>query len=119
MLRSREFLFQVCLSVFFCVGSCTCKPLNNDVQSEESEGVYSVLPEEDFLEEEDWDSTMENLLGTMKEGFLRKLNLSDVPQEHSKISPPQFMMELYNKYASDNSASPQSDVIRSFTVQGT
>lgn len=54
----------------------------------------------------------------MKEDFLRKLNLSNVPQEHSKIYPPQFMMELYNKYASDTSATPQSDVIRSFTVQG-
>uniref|UniRef100_A0A7N8WM06 Growth differentiation factor 2 n=1 Tax=Mastacembelus armatus TaxID=205130 RepID=A0A7N8WM06_9TELE len=72
---------------------------------------------EDLLEEEDMDSRMENLLGTMKEGFLRKLNLSDVPQEHSKIYPPQFMMELYNKYASDSLAIPQSDVIRSFTVQ--
>uniref|UniRef100_A0A7N8WTS0 Growth differentiation factor 2 n=1 Tax=Mastacembelus armatus TaxID=205130 RepID=A0A7N8WTS0_9TELE len=95
-------------------GSCTCKPLNNDIQSE---GFYSELSEEDLLEEEDMDSRMENLLGTMKEGFLRKLNLSDVPQEHSKIYPPQFMMELYNKYASDSLAIPQSDVIRSFTVQ--
>lgn len=65
---------------------------------------------------EDTEARMENLLGTMKETFLRKLNLSDVPEEHSKISPPQFMMELYNKYASDSSI-PQSDVIRSFTAQ--
>lgn len=70
------------------------------------------------MEEED-DFRMEDLLGTMKEDFLRKLNLSDVPQENSKICPPQFMMELYNKYASNSSANPQSDVIRSFTVQGT
>ncbi|KAK7918899.1 hypothetical protein WMY93_010183 [Mugilogobius chulae] len=60
---------------------------------------------------------MANLLETMKEDFLKKLNLSDVPQEKSKITPPQFMMELYNKYASDSSVIPQSDVIRSFTVQ--
>lgn len=45
------------------------------------------------------------------------LNLSDVPQEDSNIQPPQFMMELYNKYASGSSTIPQSDVIRSFTVQ--
>uniref|UniRef100_A0A8C5H0L3 Growth differentiation factor 2 n=1 Tax=Gouania willdenowi TaxID=441366 RepID=A0A8C5H0L3_GOUWI len=67
--------------------------------------------------EENSKMRMENLLGTMKESFLRQLNLSDVPEEHSKISPPQFMMELYQKYASDNSAVPQSDVIRSFTIQ--
>nr|XP_046233854.1 growth/differentiation factor 2 [Scatophagus argus] len=117
MQSSRSFLFQVCLSLVVSIGSCTCKPLNNDIQSEDSEGLYTQLSEEDLLEEEDTDSRMEDLLGTMKEGFLRKLNLSDVPQEHSKIYPPQFMMELYDKYASDSSAIPQSDVIRSFTVQ--
>uniref|UniRef100_A0A3Q0T4P2 Growth differentiation factor 2 n=1 Tax=Amphilophus citrinellus TaxID=61819 RepID=A0A3Q0T4P2_AMPCI len=113
---SRSFLFQVCLSVVVTTGSCHCKPINNDIQSEDMEELYSQLSE-DLLEEEDTDSRMENLLGTMKEGFLRQLNLSDVPQECSKIVPPQFMMELYNKYASDSSAAPQSDVIRSFTVQ--
>lgn len=87
------------------------------MQGEDAERLYAQMSEEDLLEEED--SRMENLLGTMKEGFLRKLNLSDVPQENSHIYPPQFMMELYNKYASDSSANPQSDVIRSFTVQGT
>ncbi|XP_034564384.1 growth/differentiation factor 2 [Notolabrus celidotus] len=117
MQRSRSFLFQVCLSLVVSVGSCTCKPLNNDIQTEYDERFYSQLSEEDLLEEEETDARMENLLGTMKEGFLRQLNLSDVPQEHSKIYPPQFMMELYNKYASDSSTIPQSDVIRSFTVQ--
>ncbi|XP_056222238.1 growth/differentiation factor 2 isoform X2 [Seriola aureovittata] len=108
---------KVCLSLVVSTGSCTCKPLNNDIQSEDAEGFYSQLSEVDLLEEEDTDLRTETLLGTMKEGFLRKLNLSDVPQEHSKICPPQFMMELYNKYASDSSAIPQSDVIRSFAVQ--
>lgn len=119
MHSSRSFLLRLCLSLLVSTGSCTCKPLHNDVQSEEPEELYSQLSEEDLLKEEDTTARMENLLGTMKEGFLRKLNLSDVPQEHSKIYPPQFMMELYNKYASDSSAIPQSDVIRSFGVQGT
>lgn len=97
------------------MGSCSCKPLNNDVPLEDNEGYYS---EQDLLEEEDTESRLENLLGTMKEGFLRKLNMSDVPQAGGTIYPPQFMMELYNKYASNSTAIPQSDVIRSFTVQG-
>lgn len=116
MQSSRTFLFQVCLSLVVSTGSCTCKPLGNDIEGEDPEELYSELSE-DLQEEEDADSRLENLLGTMKEGFLRQLNLSDVPQEHSKIFPPQFMMELYNKYASDSSTAPQSDVIRSFTVQ--
>ncbi len=119
MQSSKSFLFQLCLSLALSIGSCTCKPLNNDIQSEDLEELYSQLSEEDFLEEEESDSRTENLLGTMKEGFLKKLNLSDVPQEHNRIHPPQFMMELYDKYASDSSTIPQSDVIRSFTVQGT
>ncbi|XP_054623657.1 growth/differentiation factor 2 [Dunckerocampus dactyliophorus] len=118
MHNSRRFLFQVCLSLVLSTGSCTCKPIGNDSQSKEVlEGFYFQRSEEDLLEEEDMDSRMEDLLGTMKEDFLRKLNLSDVPQEHGKIYPPQFMMELYNKYASDSTAIPQSDVIRSFSVQ--
>ncbi|XP_041670953.1 growth/differentiation factor 2 [Cheilinus undulatus] len=116
MKSSKSFLFQVCLSLVVSFGSCTCKPLNNDIQSEYNEEFYSQLSEEDLLEEEDTEARMESLLGTMKETFLRKLNLSNVPQEPSKIDPPQFMMELYNKYASDSSV-PQADVIRSFTVQ--
>lgn len=120
MQSSSSFLFQVCLSLLLSMGSCTCKPLgDNDIQGKELKELHSQLSEEDLLEEEDNEARVENLLGTMKEGFLRKLNLSDVPQEQSKIDPPQFMMELYDKYASDSSAIPQSDVIRSFTVQGT
>ncbi|XP_029934108.1 growth/differentiation factor 2 [Myripristis murdjan] len=117
MQSSRTFLFQMCLSLVVSTGSCSCKPLSNDIQKEDLEGYYSRLSERDLLEEEDTDSRLESLLGTMKEGFLRQLNLSDVPQEHNKIYPPQFMIELYNKYASNSTASPQSDVIRSFTVQ--
>uniref|UniRef100_G3Q1R6 Growth differentiation factor 2 n=1 Tax=Gasterosteus aculeatus aculeatus TaxID=481459 RepID=G3Q1R6_GASAC len=117
----RKVCFQAgqkfCLCLVVCTGFCTCKPLNNDIRSEDPEGLYSQLSEEDLLVEEEDDFRMEDLLGTMKEDFLRKLNLSDVPQENSKICPPQFMMELYNKYASNSSANPQSDVIRSFTVQ--
>ncbi|XP_028263752.1 growth/differentiation factor 2 [Parambassis ranga] len=116
MKNSRSFLFRICLSLVVSTGSCTCKPLNNNVQSEDMEEFYSQLSE-DLLEEEAANLRMESLLGTMKEGFLRQLNLSNVPQEHSKITPPQFMIELYDKYASNSSAVPQSDVIRSFTVQ--
>lgn len=119
MQSCKTFLFQMCLSLVVSTGSYSCKSLGNDVQSEDAEAFYQQQSEQDLLDEEDTDSRLESLLGTMKEGFLRKLNLSDVPQEHNKIYPPQFMMELYHKYASDSNAIPQSDVIRSFTVQGT
>lgn len=110
----RTFLFHLVV----CFGSCSCKPLNNDIQIiEDLEKLYKLS--EDLLAEEDTKSRVENLLGGIKESFLRQLNMSTVPQERSRISPPQFMVDLYNKYVSDSSTLPQYDVIRSFMVQGT
>lgn len=114
MRTSRSFLFQLRLSLALAIGSCLCKPLGNSIPGDAPRDATL----QDVLDEEDTESRMENLLETLKEGFLRQLNLSEVPQENFKVSPPQFMVELYNKYASDRLAAPQSDVIRSFTVQG-
>ncbi|XP_037546958.1 growth/differentiation factor 2 [Nematolebias whitei] len=112
MNTSRTFLFHLVV----CFGSCNCKPLSNDVQIiEDLEKSYKLS--EDLLAEEDTKSRVENLVGSLKEGFLRQLNLSTVPQERSRISPPQIMVDLYNKYVSDSSTLPQYDVIRSFMVQ--
>ncbi|XP_006118209.2 growth/differentiation factor 2 [Pelodiscus sinensis] len=57
-------------------------------------------------------------LENMKADFLRSLNLSGVPlQERSREEPPQFMIDLYNKYATDKSSSPASNVVRSFSAE--
>ncbi|XP_054913569.1 growth/differentiation factor 2 [Poeciliopsis prolifica] len=116
MKTSGTFLLQTCVTLVVSIASCTCKPLSNNSQSEDLEWLYLELSE-DVSEEEDKESQMEDFLESMKEGFLRQLNLSDVPQEDRKISPSQFMVELYNKYSSNRSAVPQFDVIRSFAVQ--
>lgn len=110
----KSFLFQLRLSLALAIGSCLCKPLGNNIHAE---APPDGMPP-DLLDEEETESRMENLLESLKEGFLRQLNLSEVPQENFKVSPPQFMVELYRKYSSDRLAAPQSDVIRSFTVQG-
>ncbi|KAI4884665.1 hypothetical protein NFI96_015357 [Prochilodus magdalenae] len=99
----RYFLLYLCLSL---AGSCKGKP------AESARTPGSDLEEEDRL-----NSRLEKVLGTMKEDFLRMLNLSGVPQEQRRVQPPPFMMELYNKYASDKSSIPRSDVIRSFLLQ--
>ncbi|XP_032429370.1 growth/differentiation factor 2 [Xiphophorus hellerii] len=112
---SGTFLLQTYATLVVSIASCTCKPLSNNSQSEDLERLYLELSE-DVLEKEDKESQMD-FLESMKEGFLRQLNLSDVPQEDRKISPSQFMVELYNKYSSNRSAVPQFDVIRSFAVQ--
>ncbi|MBN3295834.1 GDF2 factor, partial [Amia calva] len=73
--------------------------------------------EQDSSEEQDVELNLNGFLENMKDEFLRLLNLSGLPQEHNKIHPPQFMIELYNRYATDKSSIPRSDIIRSFNIQ--
>ncbi|XP_028584275.2 growth/differentiation factor 2 [Podarcis muralis] len=62
----------------------------------------------------DFQAFLENL----KADFLRNLNLSEIPsQEKMKEEPPQFMIELYNRYTKDKSSSPISNIVRSFSPE--
>uniref|UniRef100_A0A8C1SLZ2 Growth differentiation factor 2 n=2 Tax=Cyprinus carpio TaxID=7962 RepID=A0A8C1SLZ2_CYPCA len=97
------------------VGLCEGKSLGKITSLEDA--MFIMTEERSLEEEHEFNSKLENYLGFMKEDFLRKLNLSGVPQEHQKVQPPQFMIELYNKYASDKTSIPRSDVIRSFVIQ--
>ncbi|XP_018939980.1 growth/differentiation factor 2-like [Cyprinus carpio] len=97
------------------VGLCEGKSLGEITSLEDA--MFIMTEERSLEEEHEFNSKLENYLGFMKEDFLRKLNLSGVPQEHRKVQPPQFMIELYNKYAFDKTSIPRSDVIRSFVIQ--
>ncbi|XP_040849965.1 bone morphogenetic protein 10 [Ochotona curzoniae] len=55
------------------------------------------------------------LLQSMKDEFLKTLNLSDIPtQDSAKVDPPEYMLELYNKFATDRTSMPSANIIRSF-----
>lgn len=98
------------------VGMCEGKSLGEIPYPEDA--AFIQKEQQNIEEEDNNEDKLESFLGLMKEDFLKKLNLSGVPQENRKVQPPQFMMELYNKYASDKTSIPRSDVIRSFLVQG-
>lgn len=101
----RYLLFHICLGlVWLCEGKSIVS-----VTQQEDESLEDDLEEQDILED---------FSEPMKEDFLKMLNLSVVPNEQRNVQPPPFMMELYNKYASDMSSVPRSDVIRSFVLQG-
>lgn len=100
-------LLYLCLSL---VWLCEGKSITQVTQQEDKKFAL-----EDYLEDQD---NLESFLEPMKVDFLKMLNLSGVPMEQRKVQPPPFMMELYNKYASDLSSVPRSDVIRSFVIQG-
>ncbi|KAK7123173.1 hypothetical protein R3I94_020081 [Phoxinus phoxinus] len=108
----RYLLLLMSINFATSVGLCEGKSLGS------LEDTMFIRGEEQNLEEDDdFNSKLESLSGFRKEDFLRKLNLSGVPHEHRKVQPPQFMMDLYNKYASDKTSIPRSDVIRSFIIQ--
>lgn len=58
-------------------------------------------------------------LENMKVDFLRSLNLSGVPsQDKTQAELPQYMIDLYNRYTTDKSSIPASNIVRSFSVEG-
>ncbi|KAM4747466.1 bone morphogenetic protein 10 [Rhinophrynus dorsalis] len=56
-----------------------------------------------------------SLRETMKDDILRTLNLSGIPvQPPVKVDPPEYMLELYNKFAMDRTTMPSANIVRSF-----
>nr|XP_015827411.2 bone morphogenetic protein 10 [Nothobranchius furzeri] len=71
-----------------------------------------------LLEQED-NAKMQSLLENLKEQFLQTFNLSGLgspmsPPRSTKEEPPEYMMELYNRFANDRTAMPTANIIRSF-----
>lgn len=55
--------------------------------------------------------------------FLSTLNLTELgpwprPREARK-EPPEYMLELYNRFANDRTAMPSANIVRSFKNEGT
>uniref|UniRef100_A0A803XKS8 Growth differentiation factor 2 n=1 Tax=Meleagris gallopavo TaxID=9103 RepID=A0A803XKS8_MELGA len=69
-------------------------------------------------EEDETHFDFKSFLENMKTDLLRSLNLSRVPsQEKTKEEPPQFMIDLYNRYTADKSSIPASNIVRSFSTE--
>ncbi len=75
------------------------------------------------LLEQDNNMSMHSLLESLKEQFLRTFNLSGLgppalPPGSTREEPPEYMMELYNRFANDRTAMPTANIIRSFKNEG-
>ncbi|XP_048419667.1 bone morphogenetic protein 10-like [Stegostoma tigrinum] len=110
--------FAVVSSLNLLVQVATCKPLNGWDISTEEEGEQNY--DREGVLDEDVEFDFNAFLQSVKNEFLRTLNLSDIPtQEPLKVEPPQFMIDLYNKFATDRSSMPSSNIVRSFRDEGT
>ncbi|XP_044139048.1 bone morphogenetic protein 10 [Bufo gargarizans] len=78
-------------------------------------GLEDDLPLYDEVLSEQDGVDFNSLLETMKDDFLKTLNLSGIPvQAPVKVEPPEYMLELYNKFAMDRTTMPSANIIRSF-----
>lgn len=76
-----------------------------------------------LAQEQDDKMNMQNVLENLKEQFLRTFNISGLgppplPPGSTREEPPEYMMELYNRFANDRSAMPTANIIRSFKNEG-
>eukprot|EP00062_Callorhinchus_milii_P024520 gi/632984507/ref/XP_007909173.1/ PREDICTED: bone morphogenetic protein 10 isoform X1 [Callorhinchus milii] len=89
-----------------------CSPIYTWEDAREDEGRY--LLEDDYQENSAVD--FNSLLEHMKGQFLKSLNLSGnrPVQQATALEPPEYMVDLYNRFANDKSSMPSSNIVRSF-----
>ncbi|XP_066510884.1 bone morphogenetic protein 10-like [Hoplias malabaricus] len=70
-----------------------------------------------FLEQ-DSEVDMQDLLENLRGHFLRTFNLSirgpSSQPGAPRVEPPEYMLELYNRFANDHTAMPSANIVRSF-----
>ncbi|XP_051981379.1 bone morphogenetic protein 10-like [Xyrauchen texanus] len=68
--------------------------------------------------EQDSEVDTQSLLETMKGQFLRTFNLSGLgplmQPRATRVQPPEYMLELYNRFANDRTTMPSANIVRSF-----
>ncbi|XP_036291474.1 bone morphogenetic protein 10 [Pipistrellus kuhlii] len=102
---------QLCALLCLAAHSAFGSPIMSLEQSPLEEDM--PLFDDVFSEQDGVD--FDTLLQSMKNEFLKTLNLSDIPmQDSAKVDPPEYMLELYNKFAMDRTSMPSANIIRSF-----
>ncbi|CAM4684596.1 unnamed protein product [Eretmochelys imbricata] len=102
---------QLWATLSLLVHLAACSPIMSLEQSSLEEDVPlfdELLSEQDGVD-------FSTLLQNMKNEFLKTLNLSDIPlHETPKVEPPEYMLELYNRFATDRTSMPSANIVRSF-----
>lgn len=131
LLQSRRLLaimaplLLTSLALLLCLPSGACSPITAPERHRLAPGLDDgrggvVDPS---LLEQDSEVDVQKLLETLKGQFLRTFNLSGLGQRrHSgpteRVEPPEYMMELYNRFANDRTSMPTANIIRSFKNEG-
>ncbi|XP_069774097.1 bone morphogenetic protein 10 [Narcine bancroftii] len=113
-------MYSLSLQVFACLcvlpPRASPSPIDNRADATPDESRYVL--DDGFQEEDSVD--FNTLLANMKGEFLKSLNLSGSPQlGAAKVDPPEYMVELYNRFANDRTSMPSSNIVRSFKNEDT
>ncbi|XP_059497083.1 bone morphogenetic protein 10 [Stegostoma tigrinum] len=99
----------------YLLGAVLCltasSPIENRADLSQTAPRYLLEDEPQAEDTADFSS----LLAKMKSEFLKSLNLSGSPGVPGhRPQPPEYMLDLYNRFANDRTAIPSSNVVRSF-----
>ncbi|KAL4636034.1 bone morphogenetic protein 10 isoform X1 [Arapaima gigas] len=93
--------------------TCYCGPIT---APEEPDGRGNFG--DPSLLEQDANLDMQGLLETLRGQLLHTFNLTGLGPATQpgapRVEPPEYMMELYNRFANDHTAMPSSNIVRSF-----
>ncbi|XP_032642708.1 bone morphogenetic protein 10 [Chelonoidis abingdonii] len=102
---------QLWATLSLLVHLAACSP----IMSLEQTSLEEEVPLFDELLSEQDGVDFSTLLQNMKNEFLKTLNLSDIPlHETAKVEAPEYMLELYNRFATDRTSMPSANIVRSF-----
>ncbi|XP_061763044.1 bone morphogenetic protein 10 [Nerophis ophidion] len=94
---------------------------NTDRRPRPATGTRDVLGGADnpSRSEQEGNPNRQGVLESLKEQFLQTFNLSGLgppplPPGSIREEPPEYMMELYNRFANDRTSQPVASIIRSF-----
>ncbi|XP_072881875.1 bone morphogenetic protein 10-like [Hemitrygon akajei] len=108
----------ITFSLTFLLQVTTCKPLNGWGQSVDEDGLDNYGNE--VFPGDDSGFVFNAFLESVKDEFFGSVNLSEIPlQDPLQEDPPQYMIDLYNKFATDRSSMPSSNIVRSFRNEDT
>ncbi|KAK1154104.1 bone morphogenetic protein 10-like [Acipenser oxyrinchus oxyrinchus] len=111
----------LCAALWFFVHSGICSPIMApvDLHPGVDPDGYPFLS--DHLLEQDSGLDFQSFMQTIRHQFLKTFNLSGLPQHEAaaKVDPPEYMLELYNKFANDRTSMPSANIVRSFQNEDT
>ncbi|MBN3300192.1 bone morphogenetic protein 10 [Amia ocellicauda] len=110
----------IIVALWFLIHAGGCSPIMAPENPRPEMGMDGRNLFSDPLLEQDSELDFQTFMQTLRSQFLKTFNLSGFPQQGAtKVEPPEYMLELYNRFANDRSSMPSANIVRSFKNEDT